>query len=538
LNYSSTLSISPVGGVISPAVTVFVRVAASAPVGAVSGSVVATSPGVTPQTVSLSGQVNESPLALVPAGLLPPFNIPVAAFFIAKNEVTVEEWNAVRNGATAIGYLDLPLASGAATEPVRNISWYAAAKWLNAKSEIEGLDPVYWQTDTVVYRNGLFQNWVPEIRVGNNGYRMPRDNEWEWAARGADATSTTLYSGSNDLNAVGWYNLNSGGTVQPVRGKLPNALGVYDMSGNVNEWCLNPVDFTAARFRGGAFDSVPKQCEVSFKSFQQYSTLAAPNAGYPNIGLRYARNPGGGAPVVAFNITVNGTPVRVERRGTGTRGIIFFSSWAGGNTANELPARLRQDPDFPFTQQLDTGNYSMFFWSYPPSTPPFPTQVNTALSTWQGGNFGTRLTFPGMAKSVVDQILANSPDITGEVCVVGNSLGAGIILQGYNDLLLTNPKVRFVLVAPTEVFLPALPTLPPLLQRTLIASDPANDFYFRTTADINYITANSQISNGTSPNWPLGYVPGSSWAHWIIPDGGAPMVPFVFDLVGRALSLP
>jgi formylglycine-generating enzyme required for sulfatase activity len=518
-----------------PSTRVYVRITDQAPLGPVSGNVLVESADVTSRTVSLTGTVVESPVVLVPAGTLPP-NIAVASFFIGKREVTVAEWNEVRALASTRGYSDLPVATGSATDPARNVSWYDSVKWLNAKSELEGLDPVYWQVDTQgvaqVYRNNVFQNWVPEIRSANNGYRLPGQNEWEWAARGGPAglANNFVYSGSNTIGDVAWYTLNSGGIVRAVGTRTGNQLGIFDMSGNVNEWCQDPVNFAQARFRGGAFDSVAKQCEVTFLSFGELSTLADPRTRSPNIGLRYARTPGTGSQVISFTITVNGTPVRVERYGTGSRGIIFFSYWSGGQAATELPAVLRTTPGFPFTQDLDGGNYSMFLWSYPQNTPPFPTQVNSALSVWQGGSYSTRLSLTGIAKSVADQIRANSPDLI-EVCLVGNSLGAGIVLQGYNSLIRDAlVPVRFVLVAPTEVFLPPLATLPPLLQRTVIASDPVNDTFFRTPADIAYISANS------SPlNWPPGYVPGVSDAHWIIPFG-APM-PYVFDLVDEVFSL-
>jgi formylglycine-generating enzyme required for sulfatase activity len=77
---------------------------------------------------------------------------------------------------------------------------------------------------------------IPYVNPRSNGYRLPREAEWEFAARGGTQTQGYTYSGSNDLNAVGWDIANSGSTVKEVGKKQANELGIYDMSGNLSEW--------------------------------------------------------------------------------------------------------------------------------------------------------------------------------------------------------------------------------------------------------------------------------------------------------------
>ncbi|MCB0519767.1 MAG: SUMF1/EgtB/PvdO family nonheme iron enzyme [Saprospiraceae bacterium] len=136
-------------------------------------------------------------------------------------------------------------------------------------------------------------------------YRLPTEAEWEYAARGGNTSSMTKYSGSNDLSEVGWHLDNAGGQSHPVGKKKPNGLGVFDMSGNVWEWCVdwynekyyqqfekggsrNPAGPSSGAervLRGGAWSTVYYGCRVADR------VSGIPNKGNDSNGFRVAREP-------------------------------------------------------------------------------------------------------------------------------------------------------------------------------------------------------------------------------------------------------
>ncbi|MDA3948495.1 MAG: SUMF1/EgtB/PvdO family nonheme iron enzyme, partial [Spirochaeta sp.] len=109
--------------------------------------------------------------------------------------------------------------------PVVLISWYDAVAYANWLSKQDGLTPAYRISGTNV-------SWDQ----GANGWRLPTEAEWEFAARGGTQSRGYTYAGSNDVNDVAWYRENANSRTQPVAGKQPNELGLYDVSGNVWEW--------------------------------------------------------------------------------------------------------------------------------------------------------------------------------------------------------------------------------------------------------------------------------------------------------------
>ncbi len=220
---------------------------------------------------SEDGAENEKPVHLVS----------LSDFYIAKYPVTQSEWEEVM-GKNPSHY------KGNKKNPVESITWYEAIEYCNKKSINEGLKPAY---------SGSGESTKCTFR--NNGYRLPTEAEWEYAAKGGKLSKGYIYSGSNNIKKVAEFEGNNHYCTKPVGGKKANELGLYDMTGNVLEWCwdwfghyiydllIDPQGPTAGSnrvIRGGSFYNSAHSCRVVRRSY----SFPANSINY--IGFRLVRS--------------------------------------------------------------------------------------------------------------------------------------------------------------------------------------------------------------------------------------------------------
>ncbi len=154
------------------------------------------------------------------------------SFYISNLEITQSQFATLMDSLPIYGY-------GIGDHyPVFGVSWDHALEYCNRRSIAEGFTPCYDLADSTC-------NWSA------NGYRLPTEAEWEYVARGAGLDTNYYFSGCDEIDRVGWYLGNSGNQTHPVGSKQPNSLGIYDLSGNVWEWCW---DWYAA----GYYDCCPE----------------------------------------------------------------------------------------------------------------------------------------------------------------------------------------------------------------------------------------------------------------------------------------
>jgi formylglycine-generating enzyme required for sulfatase activity len=266
------------------------------------------------------------------------------AYEIGETEVTYELWYAVRTWAEANEYTfyenpSYPGTPGqegndgspgaapttAKQQPVTRVAWFDAVVWLNALTEWVNeqtgseLTPVYYYDDVTfdqVAKNSDPTSFTTEgghthpsayAKIGATGFRLPTSEEWEMAARWQESYGNTVGSYSNPwfttgnsasgaaypctdtmaTGAVAWYSGNSDGKTHEVGQLAANGLDLYDMSGNVWEWCFDwsGVPGSSRILRGGSWSWIPDALQVG------YAHADGPTVLYPDVGFRPVRTP-------------------------------------------------------------------------------------------------------------------------------------------------------------------------------------------------------------------------------------------------------
>jgi len=289
-------------------------------------------------SVTASDDTAPAGMALIPAGSftmgnsfsasegdsdeLPLHTVYVSAFYMDKYEVTKALWDEVYTWAITHAYsFDSAGLGKAATHPVRTVRWYDVVKWCNARSEKEGRTPAYYTTAarTAVYRSGQLNvqnDWVNWTK----GYRLPTEAEWEKAARGGASgrrfpwgdtithSQANYYSSSSygyDTSATrGFHPTFATGNypyTSPVGYFAANGYGLYDMAGNVWEWCWDwhgsygnasqtdprgAASGSSRVFRGGSWNNNALYCRSAGRGYNY------PDYGDNGVGFRVVLAPG------------------------------------------------------------------------------------------------------------------------------------------------------------------------------------------------------------------------------------------------------
>ena len=229
-------------------------------------------------------------------------SVTVSDFYIGRYEVTQEEWTSVM--------VNNPSKFKGDNLPVETVNWYDCVEYCNKRSLKEGLKPYYNidknKKDPNNENDSDDIKWAVTINEGADGYRLPTEAEWEYAATGGHMSNSYAYSGSNDVDEVAWYWKNSGdeyltgvwnwpaiennnSKTKSVGHKKPNELGLYDMSGNVREWCwewhgdLGVNSGSVRVWRGGGWLGGEHACESSFRGSYRASGKG------PDQGFRVCR---------------------------------------------------------------------------------------------------------------------------------------------------------------------------------------------------------------------------------------------------------
>ncbi|HOZ50114.1 MAG TPA: formylglycine-generating enzyme family protein [Candidatus Hydrogenedentes bacterium] len=238
-----------------------------------SGAVMVLLPGGTFTMGDNDGEVDE-----------PEHAVTVSPFCIDQFEVSQEEYERLMG--------DNPSKVKSKKNPVEQIRWSDAVRYCNARSREEGLEPAYDLTA-----------WTCNFEA--NGYRLPTEAEWEYAARAGTGTAYSFGASDDDLTKHAWFKDNAKAKPHPVRQRRPNPWGLYDMHGNVWEWCNDfyQVDYYLRSeaedprgpergakkvLRGGCWNSTPDACRSAYR-YNENPAYTDACFGYDIYGFRCVR---------------------------------------------------------------------------------------------------------------------------------------------------------------------------------------------------------------------------------------------------------
>ena len=156
--------------------------------------------------------------------------VTVSSFYMSRCEITQAQYAAVTLSSPSY-------FTGDTNRPVEQVTWYDAVEFCNKLSAMEGLTPVYAIGARTPASGYPITGATVTVNWSANGFRLPTEAEWEFAARGGNMTHNYTYAGSDTIDDVAWYASNSGSTTHAVGGKSADELGLRDMSGNALEWC-------------------------------------------------------------------------------------------------------------------------------------------------------------------------------------------------------------------------------------------------------------------------------------------------------------